>query len=80
MNILHVPLFVKADSPEKLVSAMIQTNSDNRVSYKYFSIVYDGSNWFGWYYGDATLLIKQAATLPKNETVRPQIGRTKKIP
>lgn len=79
MNVFHVPLFVEAETKQELVQEMIRNNAKDRVTYKYFSIVFDGKTWSGWYYGDATLLVKQS--LPKTETtvVRPTIGRTKKI-
>lgn len=79
MNIFHVPLFVRAETPEELVQAMCQLNADNSITYKYFSMYFDGKNHIGWYHGDATLLIKRR--LPKQtstETLKAPNGRAKK--
>lgn len=58
MNLFHIPLFIKAETPEALVLEMIKKNNQDGVTYKYFAVLFDGKNYVAWYNGDASLLFK----------------------
>lgn len=46
---LTAPRFVKAKSPKGLERAMLQNNI-KRARQHVYTIVWDGKDWFGWYY------------------------------
>lgn len=48
-----------ASSPQQLEIEMIKLQVKDKVTYKFFSIVYDGSSYTAWYHGDATILFKE---------------------
>jgi hypothetical protein len=48
---MQIPRFVKAKTPKGLERAMLQNNMA-RKSWHNYQIVFDGKEWFAWYYVD----------------------------
>ena len=66
-TLLHVPMYVKAQTPDKLIRAMIQQNVKDAITHKYFEIQKQGKDWFAWYLGDANKLVKRDTERALNE-------------
>lgn len=63
MNLFHVPLFVRAATPEELVREMIKIQVRDSITYKFFEIYKDGEQHVAWYFGDASQLVKSKLTV-----------------
>jgi hypothetical protein len=59
MNLFHVPLYIKAKTEDDLVKRMIENNVKYKMTFKYFDIRKNGQNWYAWYLGDATGMIRR---------------------
>ena len=46
----HVPHFISAANPDRLVRAMFLNNVKDHKEYRYFDIAWDGKKWTAWYY------------------------------
>ncbi len=51
LNTLKTPRFIKAKTPKMLERLMLKNNL-NRKSWHQYQIVFDGKDWYGWYYVD----------------------------
>jgi hypothetical protein len=64
-NVFSIPHFIKAGSPQGLRLAMLKNNLNMKAECQYFDIQFDGSNWYAWYYREATekpsLVIKKGS-------------------
>ena len=57
-TLFHVPLYVKASNPDRLIREMIMKNVADSVTHKYFDIQKQGKEWFAWYLGDANRMVR----------------------
>lgn len=48
------PRFLRSTSPKGLERAMLENNIKRR-SWHNYTIIFDGKNWFAWYYVDLNL-------------------------
>jgi len=60
MSLFHIPLHVKASSPQELEKEMLRVQAKDGITYKFFAILRDEKLdlYTGWYYGDASLRYK----------------------
>ena len=52
-ELFKVPLFVKANSRQNLIRAMVVNNQKHGVAFNYFQITKEGKDYVAWYLGDA---------------------------
>lgn len=45
-------MFLRADTPEELVQAQLVNNAINGKHYNYQTPVFDGDEWFVWFFAD----------------------------
>ena len=48
-SFLNIPHFVTAKSPKELQRKMLVNNMNSSMQYEYFSIQFDGKQWFAWF-------------------------------
>ena len=48
-NVLNIPQFVKAKTPQKLQELMLSKNIELQMEKRY-TVVHDGKSWYAWYY------------------------------
>lgn len=48
----NVNIFLRAQTPEDLVELQIMNNMLNGVHYNYQTPMYDGSEWYVWFFAD----------------------------
>lgn len=48
-SFLRLPHFISAKTPKELQRKMLIVNANNNMQYEFFSIQFDGKNWFAWY-------------------------------
>lgn len=49
-NLLAVPKYIKAGSPEGLRRLMMQVQLKDSMQYKFFDISFVNGNWYAWYF------------------------------
>lgn len=63
MSLFMVPMAIEGLSPLELTTEAVKIQQRDGVTWKFFSVVYDTKRekYVGWYYGDATKMVKQRA-------------------
>lgn len=55
-----VPHFIKASSAQALHDAMYKLQVRSGSKYDFYQIIFDGKEWFAWYYDTKKNLINRA--------------------